>query len=332
MKKFLLFTFFTATITVTAQILETDNYNTYTIGNIGTDITGTTAGQGGMYTTGTNGSNSDFQIFAVDAAHINSLQVKTGATATAASSRTVSKNGLDTVWNNRTPGNNVIKGTLEIYTGTSSGVVRTGSRIFSTTGQGIIGIFYNTSTKAINTLANFTNSSGTPSGIYQAVAGTSFPANTWISVGYTYDPINATATYTINGMTYPITPPAGSTITPGLVPLRHDITGLFITGNSVVNTFAVDNYSIEAINPATLSANEVSDKKLLSISPNPTSDYLTINSKEKIKSVRVFDVSGRKINLRYDGNVLDVMNLEKGTYILTIQTDQNTFSKEFIKK
>ena len=30
-----------------AQVLESDNYNSYTLGNVGTEFTGTTPGQGG---------------------------------------------------------------------------------------------------------------------------------------------------------------------------------------------------------------------------------------------------------------------------------------------
>jgi len=336
MKKILSFILLAATVGVTAQILETDNYNSYAIGNVGTDPTGTTAGQGGMYTgaSGTNGTNSDYQIVSVDAAHINSLQVKSGTTGASASNRTVYKNGLDVAWTNRTAGNNVIKGTLVLYTGTSTGAIRAGSRLLTAGSAIIVGISYDSSSKNIVGVISCTNTSTAAVTVpaQNITAAGTFPANTWVSVGYTYDPVNATATYIINGTSYTVTPTAGTSITPNLVPAKHQIYDAFIASNTVGTTSAVDNYTIEAISSATLSANEVSDKKLFSISPNPTSDYLTIKSKEKIKSVSVFDLSGRKMNVKYDGNGLNVQNLEKGNYILTIQTDQSTVSKEFVKK
>jgi len=72
--------------TVNAQVLQSENFNALTVGNIGTDITGMTAGQGGFFTQssagGTNAAASNFQIVADNAAHANVLQV-TGSDAAA---------------------------------------------------------------------------------------------------------------------------------------------------------------------------------------------------------------------------------------------------------
>lgn len=57
-----------------AQVLESDNFNSYTQGNVGTSANGNSPGQGGIYTTG--GSNQDYQIVSLDSMHGNSLQIQ----------------------------------------------------------------------------------------------------------------------------------------------------------------------------------------------------------------------------------------------------------------
>ncbi|UHO40039.1 hypothetical protein H5J24_08505 [Chryseobacterium capnotolerans] len=53
-------------------------------------------------------------------------------------------------------------------------------------------------------------------------------------------------------------------------------------------------FSIEGQN-ATLGTQEIfSNVKKTTISPNPTTDYLNVNSTEKIKAVEIFDMNGRK--------------------------------------
>ena len=59
-----------------AQSILTENFDALTNGNIGTDATGTTAGQNSWYTQG--GTNADYQIVNVDAAHGKSFQIMSG--------------------------------------------------------------------------------------------------------------------------------------------------------------------------------------------------------------------------------------------------------------
>ncbi len=70
MKKQILFvaTLLFATQLTTAQVLYSENFDNLTLGNVGTDFTGTTPGQGGWYTTSdtaaANQSNNYFKIIA----------------------------------------------------------------------------------------------------------------------------------------------------------------------------------------------------------------------------------------------------------------------------
>ncbi|WP_435525004.1 T9SS type A sorting domain-containing protein [Chryseobacterium indoltheticum] len=47
-------------------------------------------------------------------------------------------------------------------------------------------------------------------------------------------------------------------------------------------------------------------KNMLSIFPNPTSDVLNIKANSKINSISVVDLTGRKVNVKLDGDKVDV--------------------------
>lgn len=77
---------------------------------------------------------------------------------------------------------------------------------------------------------------------------------------------------------------------------------------------------------------DLSDVVKTIVYPNPVSDILNIKTKEKVQSASIFDMTGRKIEARVMDNAVDVSNLEKGTYIINIQTEKGTTSEKFIKK
>ncbi|MEN4762105.1 choice-of-anchor J domain-containing protein [Chryseobacterium sp. C39-AII1] len=95
--------------------------------------------------------------------------------------------------------------------------------------------------------------------------------------------------------------------------------------------FAIDDFKV--VGNSVLSTNDISSReKSISVYPNPTTDYLTINSEEKIDKAEVFDASGRKINVNFTDNKADVRNLQKGAYIINIETKAGKTSSKFIKK
>ncbi len=94
--------------------------------------------------------------------------------------------------------------------------------------------------------------------------------------------------------------------------------------------FMVDDFLVTA---TTLGTKEVSETaSSLSVYPNPTSDILNIKTDSKIKSVTVFDMSGRKVKASFENNVLNVKDLQTGTYVINVETAEGKFSERFIKK
>lgn len=99
-------------------------------------------------------------------------------------------------------------------------------------------------------------------------------------------------------------------------------------GSPVSTGLLFDTFSLTGIG---LGTSEVNLSNSLSIFPNPVSDILNIKTKEKVQSASIFDMTGRKIEARVMDNKVDVTNLERGTYIINIQTANGTTSEKFIK-
>ena len=88
-------------------------------------------------------------------------------------------------------------------------------------------------------------------------------------------------------------------------------------------------FSIEG--ETALGTGEVYNSNKVSISPNPTSDYLNFNS--KVQSVQIVDASGRNVSSsKVVNNQIDVRNLAKGIYFVKFQTEKGVQTEKFIKK
>ena len=68
------------------------------------------------------------------------------------------------------------------------------------------------------------------------------------------------------------------------------------------------------------------------ISPNPTTDILNIKTESKINAVSVVDMTGRKVNVKLQGNQVDVRELPVGNYLINIETKDGISTEKFIKK
>lgn len=97
-------------------------------------------------------------------------------------------------------------------------------------------------------------------------------------------------------------------------------------GDAYIDRLAINNEAALSVKETT--ANDTH----ITIYPNPTTDVLHISSNDKINGVKLFDMTGRRLNATLSGNTVDVNHLEKGNYIITIFTQKGKTSKKFIKK
>ncbi len=71
------------------------------------------------------------------------------------------------------------------------------------------------------------------------------------------------------------------------------------------------------------------DVPKISIFPNPTSDFITVDSDYKVSITRVWDVNGVKYDIYSEGNQLDISNLPDSQYILELHIHGKTYYKFF---
>ncbi|MBB6369105.1 T9SS type A sorting domain-containing protein [Chryseobacterium shigense] len=82
----------------------------------------------------------------------------------------------------------------------------------------------------------------------------------------------------------------------------------------------------------TLAAAEAKPQENITIYPNPVQDILYIRSGEKIIKTEIYDASGRILNAKgVNGNSVNVSELAKGSYIITLFTKDKTVVRKFIK-
>ncbi|WP_223607713.1 T9SS type A sorting domain-containing protein [Chryseobacterium sp. OSA05B] len=322
--------------TLNAQSLESDNFNSYTIGNVGTDITANSPGQGGFYTDFANGSNSEAQIVNIDAAHDKSLQL-TGS-ANAAGTKYMWKKGLGAAWAARTAGNDILKLEFNLYTGSATGGAGRATVLIydGTTHKTLLGAGYDYATQRAVGIANYTNTTTGVTGnilFYLEPTTYTYPANTWITLKCTFNKTTGAVVWTgPAGMLYS---PAANYIpaAAGVDPFELDFVSVVNAGNTVAHITSFDNYTLTATNNVVLGTKDTAVKEnSISVYPNPATDFINIQSQSLITKIEIFDAAGIKINIIYDHGKINVKDLSPGAYMMNIETNGKRFSEKFIKK
>lgn len=83
---------------------------------------------------------------------------------------------------------------------------------------------------------------------------------------------------------------------------------------------------------ATLSTDATTKMGQLKIYPNPVVNTFTIDTNEKIVSVELYDVLGRKVQQLQHEKINNVEHLEHGLYFIKVKTDQKEYVEKLIKK
>ncbi len=192
------FGFLGMVFTANTQVLLSEDFNALTVGNLGTDVTGTTAAQGGWYTyAATGAANSDWQIVS-ESAGDNALQLKGNAGATAVSpnpSKTRwSSYDLSGGWTGRTSGNDVLYTEFFMNTGASTTSLNNFNvYLFSADGINLGGFNYISSTKVLKAVVyKDETANGGAINSYSYALGTAgaaltLTANTDVNLGFSYN-------------------------------------------------------------------------------------------------------------------------------------------------
>lgn len=325
---------------VNGQVLLNDTFNTYTIGNVGTSYTGASPGQGGWYTsatsTDTTVNNDMFQIGTRIASTDKVMRI-TGS-ADIYGTRYAYKS-IASMWATRTHGNNILQIEFDIYTGAATfsknvtqvfiydllmEKVLAGASLFQEN-KSLQGVAYSNGTALGNNNYYLGGSNSTPFNLI-------YSANEWYRVGVAFDKTTGNCHWKILNNNRVITGSAAG-IDPDGFYMQVYSGG---TGNNMASVNMYDNIVVTAVNAVNLlSVNEtkLEDDKGFEIYPNPASDFVSIDSKDKIIAIYVYDYTGKRIELKLESNnKVNVSSLVTGNYLLGIKTEKEFLTQKLIKK
>lgn len=337
MKKTILIAAFLTASFSQAQTLLTDNFNSLTVGNVSTDITGATAGQGGFYTDATGGAVTNFQIVDEGGAYGNVVQITGSATATG--TRYLFREGLDTAWDGRTTGNDIIEVEYEFYTGAASTSKNTARVLLYNSDYTKVlgGLSMAMDTKVISGLSYYDNSAVAGGSIANysfnlAATPLVLPASTWVKVGFSFNSSTGEVLFRGPGFNGGVDGAAA-----GEDPFEIDYITTAGTGNTVAGVAKFDNLVSRASATDTLLGVEtITRANAFSVYPNPVKNFVNVSSEDyTVNSVQIADMNGRIVKTVSNNSnqaQVDLSELSQGIYMMTITSSEGISSTKKIVK
>ena len=353
MKKnlFIILSVLLATVTIKAQVLYTENFDNHSIGNLGTNTTGTIPGQWGWYTYSQNTQANSFFTIVNETGRGKVLDISTGLTR--AETFYVFKTNLGSLINNRNAGNNVLMFEIDYYTG-SKHATNTAGNISRITIAGIDGnVLNHTATNLAGFLFDKT-SGGLLShpllSINDATSTMYLPFNTWVKFVFYLDYTNRKVYFEIPNINKVFVADFLKNKTSTNLIQDFPINSILLLAgvDSGINKPQIytrnryDNIKITALNavPPTiiaLSTNEQLAQKF-NMYPNPATNVVNITNSENmlVNQITVYDIAGKQLSTQSFTNEtaiqLNVENLASGTYMLHLQTNEGIAVKKLVKK
>jgi hypothetical protein len=361
MKKTLLFiTLLSFSLTSYAQIIDSDDFNSLTIGNFATDITGATAGQGGFFILANNGDDPTTTTNA-DASNLQVVSSGNNGTQGAQLTTPDGDKGvrflfkpIDTEWTGRTSGNDIVELEFSFFTGAAT----TSRAPFRATVFGLnagaaaslVALQFNPVTNELLGLATLTNNGAT--GFFSFNLGPNntdliLPANTWFDMGCSYNTVTGELRWKTSFNDTSASFSAAANVITGMVPIEIDFLSFgtaaaagppAVPANAAAADYLFDDYRTKASASDTLL--NLEDVELESTNvrlfPNPANDLITLQSDVFIKEVSIFNSLGQVVLTKTSNfsatNEFDISALKSGIYIMNIKSSGNTIqTHKFIK-
>lgn len=327
---------------LTAQELYSEDFENFIIGNVGTNSSGQTEGQGGWHTysqqTYQHGTpyNDLFQI--ENTATNGKIIALLPHLYPYLSNSTYIDKDLNTVITNRTLGKDVIKIEVDFYTGQHAETAHSSE------------VWFGLNRNTFNTVAGFMfdSTTGELKGVHHDETATPLPKNnlsflndnnqplilpfnTWIRCVVYADYINNEVVYEIPSLGISVTDNFYNDIDyPANIANHIPESFNANTINLVINdedlpTYKFDNISVTALEQTSSTEKVLSNQ--FTLYPNPATDVFTIISQENkpIKQIKIYDLTGKLIaNHSIENEIqiqLSVENLSSGTYFLQLLTN-----------
>src|SRR5690554_1136378 len=335
--------------TTHSQVLYDDNFDNYTLGNLGTDYNGVTPGQGGWLTEITSYGGTKHNGFSTITAETGRGKVITITSPIPAHFYFhLKRPGLNNEIDQRNTGNNVVKVEFDFFTGAQQNMLHIGNahsiRIeHSIVNRPLVEFYYRPLTGSMGA-RYYDGIKGEDAQIDKA-GDYILPFNTWVSfiVYLDYD----------NKKVYFETP-YFNTVAVGDFLSQSTSTNLMedFKPTSFFYIFSapaqvdqpminkLDNIKITALNavpPHILSVNTILAEQF-NLYPNPATNMVNITNGENhlVNQVVIYDVTGKQLSTQTFNNQaeiqLNVENLASGVYMLHIQTNEGTAVKKLVKK
>jgi len=344
---------------VKAQVLESENFDGLTVGNVTEDLTGVTPGQGDYLSyVGVNGDESDFQIIpegqSGNGLEISGGDLPGGTTQATDNRRFLWKTGLNDAWLDREDGNNLI--TVEYYF--NSAVVNGSTSLHRTElyaagggGETMGGFEFNAATGRLSGLIYYEqNGQDGTYNINFATGGYILPEeyqNTWIRLGFAINPATGTVIWASPDILEE-NPQTGdlvafqrsfvSSVAADLEPLEFDFVVFPGAANNTSSSAMYDGVTISAASDLSewLSVKPVVASSTFAVYPNPTSNVVNVNSNNAlVNAVNFTDLNGRVVKSAKFNGVTDaqvnISDLASGVYMMNISSDKGTTVKKIVK-
>lgn len=332
-----------------AQLLYSENFNSYTIGDLSNNNDGTIPGKGNWYTQ-YNGLENAKIISEPGKGNVLKLP---NFTSSIGSGCAVFRDDLLSYWQQRQSGNNILKVSFDLYTGDAgdniggahSNIIRVD--IMNKDNIYIIGYLYIASNNQHCIMVSYPSSRNNPNippiaYPYLMPNNLKLPIDQWVTLEFYVDYVNSKLYFAIPSMGYIITRDSfiqldlgyeGYDDSPNILKISHG------GGHFTKEYFPkIDNINISAQNTTpTLSIRDYISNKY-TIFPNPATDIVTISNDENIgiKQIKLLDISGKIIEEAFFNNdsevQINVNDLANGIYLLQINTQNGVFIEKLIKK
>lgn len=346
--------FLVAGFGVNAQDLSTQKFDDLTVGDLTTDLTGKTAGQGDWYTYAESGTTADFQVVNLGGTDNGLLLTSTNQVTSSVATVKYAEQFLDLSWPNRDAGNDFILFSYELFTGTATANAKAvlNARLYNLSGQTIAGFTYNNVTREIAPQIFLNNATGgTKTATYyfkEPVAPATnstaliLDENTWYTMVCMFDKTTGDVYFTCNHPDVNAFKIAGGTAdntgyNKGKDPLKLSFYTFGAAGNTTSEEFVIDNVRIRAQADTNLSVNSPVKADSFSVSPNPANNYVNISGGNvTFDGVSITDLNGRVVkNVKFDAvstTQVNVSELSAGMYIMNIHTNEGaTITKKIVK-
>ncbi|UUV22470.1 T9SS type A sorting domain-containing protein [Paenimyroides aestuarii] len=341
---------------LTAQVLYSQNFDNLTVGDVSTDLTGQTPGQGNWYTIYDNSSpNATPNWFQIQTEANKGKVITLQSPAPPVFGNTaLQQRNIDQLINNRTQGNDVIKFEVDFYTGSQNNETIHKRVIF--------GIRNNNANPANSfPIVNFTLVSNTGeflavvnnghSNIYTSTQEVNLgknkqdlflPFNTWVKCIFYADYTNKKVYFEIPSLNIVVMNDFLN-LDNNPNPLNKFIPKsimMFSDNKQLTSTNKFDNIKITALKtvPAHLLSTDNFFAEKFNIFPNPATDIVHITSMDHIviENISIYDLNGKIIkeeSYTAESDIkLNVESLQSGTYLLKLKTKHGTAIKKMIKQ